>query len=58
MSNKPVLKEEGTTLAFTPDELTELAYHLAAGDVLLKKKTRLLYRVIEAMARLGAQTSN
>jgi len=40
-----------TTLAFTCDELTELAYHLAAGDVLLQTKTRLLSRVIEAMAR-------
>lgn len=40
-------------LTFTSDELTELAYHLAAGDALLGTKTRLLNRAIEAMAHSG-----
>ncbi|MFF7477096.1 hypothetical protein [Streptomyces sp. NPDC008092] len=53
MSQTTEAAQERTTLTLTADELTELAYHIGAGDVLLKKKSRLLYRVVEAMTRLG-----
>lgn len=51
-------QNKGTTLTFTSDELTELAHHLAAGDVLLQTKTRLLHRVMEAMARVDIKPSH
>lgn len=50
-SHPAPVRKKSTSLTFTDDELTELAYHLAAGDVLLNTKTRLLPRVLESMAR-------
>lgn len=47
-------QKRAVTLTFTPDELTKLAYHVAAGDVLLGKKTPLLRRIVEAMTRHSA----